>query len=174
MHVCFSSEFFQRQRNDLINRVLVESTSKYSVSYVCIGKSLLDQKSKENDALFQIDAKERQFRYSAEQRNLISDSKSEFNIANFTKFSITYEMLCLGGHNDIKRMDIFDVSSQEEPRSDPSSFILYNCARLHAIIEKFNNLQRTGEFIRRKYFLKILNQFLKVNKKRSLQIVARS
>jgi len=111
---------------------------------VCIGKSLIDWNSKENDALFQLDAKEKQFRYSAEQRNLISDAKSEFNIANFTKFSITYEMLCLGVHNDIKRMDIFDKTSQTEPRSDPSSFILYNCARLHAIIEKFKNIQNTG------------------------------
>lgn len=145
IHICFSSEFYQRQKNDLISRVLVDTKSApYSVNYICVGRAALE-KPKELDALFQIESKERQFRYSAEQRNLISDEKSEFNIGNFTKFSLTYEMLSLLNHNDIKKMDVYDVTGDEEPHSDQSSFILYNCARLNAIIEKFENLQSTGE-----------------------------
>ena len=49
-------------------------------------------------------------------------------------------------HNDIKKMDSFSNLSENESQGDQSSFVLYNCARLHAIIEKFENLQATGEF----------------------------
>ena len=143
LHFCFSSDYFQRQKNDLISRIAsIDSglDKKKSLNYVCLGKSM----SENNNALTHVESREMQFKYSAEQRNLISDQKTELNIQNFTKFSLTYDVLSLAHHNDIKKLGIFDLSSETEPQSDPASFILYNCARLHAIIEKFENLQNDG------------------------------
>jgi hypothetical protein len=121
--------------------------SEYSINYVCLGKAAFKDSS-ENKAAVHIESRQRQFKHAAEQRNLISDEKSEFNINNFTKFSLNFDLLTLGHHNDIKKLTTFDETSDEEPQSDQSSFILYNCARLHSILAKFENLQATGnEFI---------------------------
>ena len=146
LNICFTSEFYQRQKTDLLSRIAFESACpQQSRNYICIGKAL-SPNQKETDVFYQIQLREKYFRNSARQRNLISDEKSELNICNFTKFSLTYDILSLSHHNDIKKMDSFSNLSENESQGDQSSFILYNCARLHAIIEKFENLQATGEF----------------------------
>lgn len=143
LQVCFTSDFYQRQKNEIVLRPISNTAfSDTAINYICLGKAAL--KGELNKASVHVESRQKQFRYSAEQRNLISDEKSEFNINNFTKFSLNFDLLTLGHHNDMKKLTVFDETSDEEPQSDQSSFILYNCARLHSIITKFESLQATG------------------------------
>lgn len=145
LHVCFTSDFYQRQKNEIVLRPISNTAvSSTAINYICLGKAAFKESGELNKASVHVESRKKQFRYSAEQRNLISDEKSEFNINNFTKFSLNFDLLTLGHHNDIKKLTAFSEASDEEPRSDQSSFILYNCARLHSILTKFESLQATG------------------------------
>lgn len=142
-----------------MSRIALETTCpKQSRNYICIGKAF-SPNQKEIDVFYQIQLREKYFRNSAKQRNLISDEKSELNICNFTKFSLTYDILSLAHHNDVKRLDAFSNLAENESQGDQSSFILYNCARLHAIIEKFENLQANGKILLIRFFSLVTNNF---------------
>lgn len=129
IQMCFNSDFYKKQKIDLLSR-LSNSNMPNKVKYCCIGSV-----NTEETALFHIKSREKYFRDSSEQRNLMTDDLNEFNIKNLTKFSLIFDLLCLNHQNDIKNLKVPDT---DETWSNQSSFILYNCARLNAILEKFH------------------------------------
>jgi hypothetical protein len=58
---------------------------------------------------------------------------------------LAFDLLCLKHQNDVKKMKILIAESFDETAaSEHSSFVLYNCARLNAILDKFQNLVNQG------------------------------
>lgn len=132
------SEYYQRQKVDLLSRV---NQREYNVKYCCIGNV---NSQDDQTAQAHIDSREKFFRDSAKQRNLVSDNLSEKNIKNFTKFSLVFDLLITNHSNDIKKFKIMPENA-DDCLSEHSSFILYNCARIKAILDKFQNLVNQGK-----------------------------
>lgn len=99
--------------------------------------------SEDSTAQYHLDSREKFFRDSAEQRSLISDDLCEQNIRNFTKFSLVFDLLSTNHSNEIKRFKIMPENA-DNCLSEHSSFILYNCARIKAILDKHENLVNQG------------------------------
>ena len=78
---------------------------------------------------------------------MIPDELCQKNILNLAKFSLVFDLLCLKHQNDVKKLKILDEICDESVASEHSSFILYNCARLNAILDKFQNLVNQGNHI---------------------------
>ncbi len=163
-NLCLNAEYLQRQKVDLLARMVNKKNDNpletNKLKYICTGsvkihsETLIDEKDSKliNDSLYNYKSREKYFRYAAEQRQKISnESIYEENIKNLTLFSIVYDLLNTKHHNDINKFKIIDPSQlnvelydfddldQELKLSEQSSFILYNCARLNAIVEKYDS-----------------------------------
>ena len=119
-----------------------KSFQKANLNFVRIG-TINSQVEEEKSAHFHIQSREAYFRNAAAQRNLISTKQTDSNVRNFTKFSLAFDLLSLAHQNDMKKLKIYQPE-ELSTQSDQSSFILYNCARLHEIFAKFNSLKETG------------------------------
>ena len=143
VHFCFNSEFYQRQKIDLLSRL--KQIEYSSVKYCLLGIVNTDPSDSETNAWRHIELRETFFRESAEQRYMISDELCQKNTQNLVKFSLAFDLLCLKHQNDVKKMKILIAESFDETAaSENSSFVLYNCARLNAILDKFQNLVNQG------------------------------
>lgn len=170
--LCLNSEYLQRQKVDLLARIInINSNSNISknkrLKYICTGNVKTHSDTKlMNDSLHNYQSREKYFRFAAEQRQKISnESIYEENIKNLTLFSIVYDLLNTKHQNDVNKFKVvdtaqlntelndFDDLDQELKLSEQSSFILYNCARLNAIIEKYDSNIKNG------YYHYILNFF---------------
>jgi hypothetical protein len=104
------------------------------------------------------------FEYAAKQRQMISNDLNQSNINNLTLFSIVFDLFSANHQNDLGKFkladfykvealsaqsdnddsDQFDEDENTLKMCEQSSFILYNCARLNAIIEKFQIMVKKG------------------------------
>lgn len=137
IQVCSNGEIYQRQKADLLVRALLGSNQVYSVQYVPIGHV------NGPNALECFSRREAYFKEAAIQRQMIPDENLvESNLESLSLFSIVYDLLGTGHHKDVK------INSTENSElgklSEQSSFVLYNCARLNAILEKFNTRVKQG------------------------------
>lgn len=82
VYICFNSEFYQRQKIDLLSRL--KQTEYPSVKYCLIGNVVHNPDT--NTAWHHIKLREKFFKESAQQRNMIPDELCEKNIQNFAKF----------------------------------------------------------------------------------------
>jgi hypothetical protein len=149
IHICLHSEFNHRQKVDLISRITSKKSS-ISSSYICIGNVRLDNDNNENDSVLieHIEAREKCFKYAADQRPRLPDEISEKNIKMLTKFSILYDLVNISHQNELKQFKSNNEAEFNNNTSEfkkASSFVLYNCARLNAIIEKFESLEESGK-----------------------------
>jgi hypothetical protein len=163
-NICLNAEYLQTQKIDLLARIInikirnLNGTCK--LKYICTGNvkaqfdTLIDDEDSTilNDTLYNYKCREKYFRYAAEQRQKISnESIYEENIKNLTLFSIVFDLLNTKHQNDVNKFKIIDTNQlnselfdfddleQEFKLSEQPSFILYNCARLNAIIEKYDS-----------------------------------
>jgi arginyl-tRNA synthetase len=95
--------------------------------------------------------RERYFKYSAEQRQIISDELADQNIRSLTLFSFYFDLFSSSHQTDIKNfkvidLDQLDLNNDLVKSNEQSSFILYNCARINCIIEKFEKLHEQGVY----------------------------
>ena len=143
VNICLNSEYVQRQKIDLISYLIADNSfQKANLNFVCIG-TINTRIEEEKSAHFHIQSREAYFRHAAAQRNIISTQQTELNVKNFTKFSLAFDLLSLAHQNDMKKLKMYRAE-ELATQSDQSSFILYNCARLHEIFAKFNSLKETG------------------------------
>ena len=87
--------------------------------------------------------RESNYRDANKQRQIISDELSEKNIKSLTKFSLVFDLLGLNNQNEIRQFS--SCYSDSQSSADQSAFILYNLARLNAILEKFETLKKEGK-----------------------------
>ncbi len=110
VQMCFNSEFYKKQKIDLLSR-LSRSNMPNRVKYCCIGSV-----NTEETALFHIKSREKYFRDSAEQRNLMNDNLNEFNIKNLTKFSLIFLKFFHGGFvEEIYSTKLFQKNKGQKP-----------------------------------------------------------
>lgn len=152
LNLCSNSELFQRQKVDLVSRTNLK-TKDFEIKYICIGSVKLDTLNhenvgQENDSVYNYELREKYFRFAAEQRQIISDDQFETNIKSFTIFSIIFDLFNSNHQSDIKKFKLPQVDDGDFDElaklGEQSSFILYNCARLHAIFEKFQACVNQG------------------------------
>lgn len=135
IHVCTNGDMYQREKADLIVRALsplaISHVEYVPVGHVSGGLSALECYSQ----------REAYFRHAAIQRQMIPDeSLVESNLASLSLFSIVYDLLATGHHKDVKLTACIDPESDNESKlSEQAAFVLYNCARINAILEKFNS-----------------------------------
>lgn len=151
LNICTNGELFQRQKADLLHRALESvNCSHLATKYVCVGSVKVDSTELNtdlNDSIYNYDLREKYFRHSAEQRQVISDDLSSQNVKMFTLFSIIFDLLASHLHVDVRKFPIIELLDLDESNvkfCEQSSFILYNCARLSAILEKFKSLTKQG------------------------------
>ena len=145
IQVCSNGEIYQRQKADLLVRALLGSNQVYNVQYVPIGHV------NGPNALECFSQREAYFREAAIQRQMIPDENLvESNLESLSLFSIVYDLLGTGHHKDVKLNAI--ENSELAKMNEQSAFVLYNCARLNAILEKFNTRIKQG-----KIYLSLIN-----------------
>ena len=84
--------------------------------------------------------KEKFFQESTAQRKALSNELCEANVRLLTLCSITFDLLKVSPSNDIK------LQTNNFANEHDSSFLLYNCARISAILNKFNYLIAQGVY----------------------------
>jgi hypothetical protein len=174
LSICTNSEFFKRQKVDLLSRVILDkeetkATSRVS-KYICIGAVKTDLNTNSNsdnqDCILNYEMRKKYFEYAAKQRQMISNDLNQSNVNNLTLFSIVFDLFSANHQNDVSKFKLAgfykvealseqnqaECSNDEDEFDDnnlkmceQSSFILYNCARLNAIIEKFQTLVKKGK-----------------------------
>jgi hypothetical protein len=157
INISLYSELFQRQRTELLSKLLLGNHSNESDAYICVG----GVKATQSSVMYHYLLRERYFRHRVEQRRKLSMQLSEINIKNLSVFSIVYALLSVHHQSEIgslkcvessERGDQDESDEEENERresSEPSSFILYNCARLNALIDKYERLKDEGAYGRR-------------------------
>ena len=106
IHICLNPEFFQRQKLDLVSRTMFDNKYLKDVKYICIG-SVKNELSL--SALFNFKMREKYFKYSAEQRQIISDDLSDQNIRSLTLFSFYFDLFSTSHQTDIKNFKVIDL-----------------------------------------------------------------
>ncbi|CAF0781654.1 unnamed protein product [Brachionus calyciflorus] len=156
--ICLNSEFFQHQKFDLILRAFngnEESHKFYTHNFICTGNVKVDENETStikvtNDFFDHYRSRKEFFKYSAEQRQMTPEELSEANIENLTLFSIIFDLFNTNHQIDIKKFKYIDLSQMElddkVKLGEQSSFILYNCARISAIFDKFDTYVKQGRF----------------------------
>jgi hypothetical protein len=155
IQICLNSEFYARQKMDLITRALLhdDDKSQIDLKYICLGyvksdEAELSSDELSKDPLHNYKSREEYFRFASKQRQIISNSLNESNIVILAQFSFLFDLLNSNYQNDIKKFVLVDAEKmdfdEEAKAFDQSSFILYSCARMHAIIEKFESLVSQG------------------------------
>ena len=147
---------------------------KTQIKYICTGTVKTDLSNDSSvsldqdnqDSIYNFQKREKYFQHAAEQRQMISSELNKFNVDNLTLFSIVFDLLGTNHQNDLNKLKLAEFlriesmckvhqddqdSSDDEDRScfkacEQSSFILYNCARLNTIIEKFQSLVKKGVY----------------------------
>lgn len=150
-NIVSNGEFFQRQKADLLFKVLEPELNKnINLGYVCVGSVKAEQLDSLS-ALFHYELRDKYFRYSAEQRQMIGDKDLiQSKIESLTLFSIIYDLFGINHQLDIKKLPTINVANicdndNTLKFSEQSSFVLYNCARLSAILEKFRTRVKQGK-----------------------------
>jgi hypothetical protein len=159
IHICSNSECFSRQKiqllancflnenehnNDTTN-ILKQSTFKY----LCVGSvKAFDKNIESQNVMCYFKNREEYFRFASNQRQIISDKLNEINIRGLTHFSIVFDLLNTSHVNDINKFNRVDMNEIEMNNDlkefEQSSFILYCCARINTILEKFENMVKEG------------------------------
>ena len=151
--LCMNSEFYMHQKIDLILRAIQkndENHKTYDHMFICTGNVRIEENESDisSDFLYHYETRKKFFKYSAEQRQMISEELSDANIENLTLFSIVFDLFNSNHQTDIKKFKCIDLEQMElDDRvklGEQSSFILYNCARISAILEKFNSFVKQG------------------------------
>lgn len=154
LHVCTNAELYQRQKVDLIVRALEPDMDCY-VKYICVGQV------KGEDSMVAYLQREEYFRYAAVQRQMIPDEKLvEKNLASLTLFSIVYDLFATGHHKDMCMSSVDLERLAEMKLGEQASFVLYNCARLNAILDKFQSRVKQGRVFYRNIRLLIISQYV--------------
>lgn len=139
IHICSNSELYQRQKADLLHRAFNPSSS-FDVGYISSG-----QVTSKHLASEVYELREKYFRYAAEQRQMIDDvDVIDSNLDSLNHFSIVYDLLATQHHKDVKLSEIEIEKIPEIKIGDQASFVLYNCARLNAILDKFQSRVKQG------------------------------
>ncbi len=161
LYLCTNAEYFQRQKLDLLFRS-VHFPDHLTSKFICIGNVKTDSNENNDSIQYNYELREKYFRYSAKQRQMLSNDLNQFNVKNLTLFSIVYDLFGTNHQNDFSKFKVEDflrVNLENDDAEDDedfydekclkiseqSSFILYNCARLNAIIQKFENLVQKGK-----------------------------
>lgn len=109
-----------------------------------------DLPSEPDSILSAYELRERYFKYSAEQRQLLPDEFNSSNMRHLTQFSFSFDLLSSTLQGDLTKFKLAEFAQTEcgdgLKLCEQSSFILYNCARLNAIIEKFDSLVQRGVY----------------------------
>lgn len=159
IHLCSNSEFFSLQKIQLLVSCFLSESNhnkdarnlikQCSFKYLCIGlvKSLFDIGS-DQSVMSHYNNRQKYFSFASNQRKIISDQLNEANIKALTKFSIVFDMLITNHVNDINKFNKVDMNEIETNNNlkefEQSSFILYCCARLSTILEKFESMIQEG------------------------------
>ena len=156
IHICSNSEFFSRQKIQLLVECLLNgehnedaknTVKQSSFKFLCIGlvKSINNIGTDQKVIIFYKN-REDYFRFASNQRKIISDQLNEVNIKTLNQFSFVFDMLNTNHLNDINkfnRVDMKEIETNNDLKEfEQSSFILYCCARLNTILEKFENMVR--------------------------------
>ena len=161
LNVCSNSELFQRQKADILLRPLYPS-SFGQVKYLSIGQVQLKANQATtlaDDVESNYEKRQNYFREITKQRNLISTELTNENVTHLTRFSFAYDLFSTSYQTPVKSFNLdFEADDHVDPEDDDferpnsasndnksASFILYNCARINAILEKFNHLQEQGK-----------------------------
>ena len=157
VHLCSNSEFFSRQKVDLLAKcILLESSHSYvrelleqsDFHYVCVGSIKTSEAATQSISSSYLN-REEYFRIVSNQRQIVSDSLNETNIHLLTRCSIVFDMLSTHYAHDINKFKPIDTSEMKANNSDlkefeESSFVVYSCARINAILEKFASMIEQG------------------------------
>lgn len=156
--LCLNSELFQAQKVDLLLRSFSEVDNKhktYKHRFISTGIVKIDENEPnylelKDDFLKHYENRRTFFKHSAEQRQMTTENICEANIQNLTIFSILYDLFNTNHQNDIIRFRCADLERiknfDSQKLGEQSSFILYNCARISAILDKFNSFVDQGFF----------------------------
>ncbi|RNA17721.1 DALR anticodon-binding domain-containing, partial [Brachionus plicatilis] len=156
--LCLNSELFQAQKIDLLLRSFSDIDHKhkrYEHGFICTGIVKIDENEPSyfdlrDDFLKHYECRQKFFKYSAEQRQMMSEQICEVNIQNLTLFSLVYDMFNSNHQTDIKKFKCIDLEKikidENQKLGEQSSFILYNCARISAILDKFYSNVDQGLF----------------------------
>lgn len=140
IQICSNGELYQRQKADLLTRAFRRRVKNdFDSRYVCVGHV------SGPDTLELYAQREAYFRSAAVQRQMIADeSLVESNLESLSLFSIVYDLLGSGHHKDVKLASIELDDVGQAKLSEQAAFVLYNCARLNAILDKFNSRVSQG------------------------------
>ena len=157
--LCSTGEFFARQKDDLIFRCLEldsqrpghTTTTTTEFKYICVGCASTKPASAAPDALGLYTLRKTLFRESAEQREqAYSFEAAEKNIRNLSLFSIVFDMLSCKMSNDITLKSRAAAATAEVSDAasffKSSSFVLYNCSRIRALLDTIENKIQNGKF----------------------------
>lgn len=156
--LCLNSELFQAQKIDLLLRSFANKDNKYKTykhRFICAGIVKTDESESQflelkDDFLKHYECRRKFFKHSAEQRQMMSESICEANIQNLTLFSMVFDMFNSNHQNDIKKFKCIDLGKmnidESQKLGEKSSFILYNCARITAILDKFYSYVDQGSY----------------------------
>ena len=156
--LCLNSELFQAQKIDLLLRSFSEIDNKhktYKHRFISTGIVKIDENEPnyldlKDDFLKHYENRHAFFKNSAEQRQMTTENICEANIQNLTIFSIVFDMFNTNHQNDIIKFRCIDSERTKtfdnQKLGEQSSFILYNCARISAILDKFNSFVDQGFF----------------------------
>ena len=152
VHLCTNSEYFSRQKVSLLSKAIVSNDDlslnaqikQTQFKFVCIGSV----KALESNVFSNYKQREAYFRYASNQRQILSDSTNEKNVETLTRFSFIYDMLSTNHCVDIKKfahVDMNEIELNNDLKAfEQSSFVLYCCARMNTILEKFDSMVAQG------------------------------
>lgn len=155
---------------------LLHTNGKFEHKFICTSR--VEPNNGEEDehcAMHNYETRKKYYSLAAAERQIISDELTESNIKNITLFSFIFELFNSNHEHDMLKFKLHDFVRDEhgleikvKPDSQ-SSFILYNCARLHAILEKFQLTVEQG-LLKKIYLIEILFYFINIKIKVDIKI----